>query len=303
LATKKKQKKSATQNPQGKKGKKKNTKRQSNGHFCWVCGEHKANEKFSGRGHATHMCKQCHALPVEERNEMVAVRKAENMAFRYLSEQEINWLRKKMNDPRPDVREAARAAHNFKFPRFERNQIKKGLTARSLEFYINAEVWNEYGDEIPVHMRFFMDSSGVIRRIDYNMPIGEQETELNIKQPDALKFLKAVVHQLDAPFWSEDLSDTGDHDYDPYDSYEDVGEDNNDETIDNEQEQLFEEREPICSLRMLLTKGLGENVQTFYNQLHEAPQDLFWSLMEWFEPDDEEELDFDHDYPDKNEDN
>ena len=103
------------------KKKKKRNRPKPSGHYCWVCGTHKPNEKFSGRGHATHMCKQCHALPVAERNEMVAVRKAENMAFRYLNEQDIKWLRKRMNDPRPEVREAAREAHHIKFPRYERS--------------------------------------------------------------------------------------------------------------------------------------------------------------------------------------
>lgn len=29
------------------------------GHYCRICGQHKANEKFSGRGHAAHICKAC----------------------------------------------------------------------------------------------------------------------------------------------------------------------------------------------------------------------------------------------------
>ena len=29
------------------------------GHYCRICGQHKANEKFSGKGHATHICKAC----------------------------------------------------------------------------------------------------------------------------------------------------------------------------------------------------------------------------------------------------
>ena len=35
------------------------------GHYCKVCGEYKANEKFSGKGHAAHICKTCAALPPE----------------------------------------------------------------------------------------------------------------------------------------------------------------------------------------------------------------------------------------------
>ena len=26
------------------------------GHYCKICGEYKANEKFSGKGHAAHIC-------------------------------------------------------------------------------------------------------------------------------------------------------------------------------------------------------------------------------------------------------
>ena len=33
------------------------------GYYCKVCGEYKANEKFSGKGHAAHICKKCAALP------------------------------------------------------------------------------------------------------------------------------------------------------------------------------------------------------------------------------------------------
>lgn len=29
------------------------------GHYCKVCGEYKANEKFSGKGHAAQICKSC----------------------------------------------------------------------------------------------------------------------------------------------------------------------------------------------------------------------------------------------------
>ena len=39
------------------------------GHYCKVCGEYKANEKFSGKGHATHICKACAQLPPEEQAE------------------------------------------------------------------------------------------------------------------------------------------------------------------------------------------------------------------------------------------
>ena len=264
------------------------------GHYCKVCGEHKANEKFSGKGHAAYICKACAAKSPAERNEDMTLNKIMGMAFRYLSEAEIKWLRGKMNDSRPEIREAAREAHSMKFPRYERNMAKKGLTARSLEFFIRGDVYDEYGDEIPVHARFFADNSGVLRRIDYDASQGEQETEIHIGQPAALKFLKAVVQQLDAPFWNEDLSDGGPDDYDDDDIYYD--EDDDEPDIDEEEEAEAApdpDREPIVYLRLVLNKG-GEKTQAFYNQLHDAPQNLYWSLMEWFEP--EEEYDEDEDY-------
>ncbi|WP_289189273.1 MULTISPECIES: hypothetical protein [Bacteroidales] len=34
-------------------------KKKRKGHYCRICGEYKANEKFSGNGHAQHICKAC----------------------------------------------------------------------------------------------------------------------------------------------------------------------------------------------------------------------------------------------------
>jgi len=42
--------------------KKKSSKSQrpkQRGHYCRVCGRRRANEKFSGKGHAAHICKDC----------------------------------------------------------------------------------------------------------------------------------------------------------------------------------------------------------------------------------------------------
>lgn len=34
-------------------------KKKRQGHYCRVCGRYRANEKFSGKGHARHICKDC----------------------------------------------------------------------------------------------------------------------------------------------------------------------------------------------------------------------------------------------------
>ena len=40
------------------------------GHYCHVCGRRRANERFSGKGHAKHICKDCdreHRATLRER--------------------------------------------------------------------------------------------------------------------------------------------------------------------------------------------------------------------------------------------
>lgn len=41
-------------------------RRSKRGHFCWCCGRMRANEQFSGRGHARHVCKECSKLGEED---------------------------------------------------------------------------------------------------------------------------------------------------------------------------------------------------------------------------------------------
>ena len=51
------------------------------GHYCKICGEHKANEKFSGKGHAAHICKSCAAMPLEERNQAMTLTRILNPRY------------------------------------------------------------------------------------------------------------------------------------------------------------------------------------------------------------------------------
>ena len=277
------------------------------GHFCRVCGEHKANEKFSGKGHAAHICKACASLPVAERNEMETLRKIEGMAFRHLNEQEIKWLRKKMDDLNPYIARAAKEAHGFKFPRYERNQIKKGLTAFSLELFIHGEIWDEYGDEVSVHALVELDDTGVLRRVDYNAPENERESEIAVEKHDARRFLKALIHQDDVLFWDEDLSDADPGDVDPYldilpecrPGYGEAEDTDEEESAATEAAPPADDRKPIWTLTLELNNG-EEKALAFYNQMHDAPQQLYWALMDWFDM--EAGGEYDDDYGDEDED-
>ena len=53
------------------------------GHYCKICGERKANEAFSGKGHANHVCKQCSSLPQERKNELQILNRLASAAMKY----------------------------------------------------------------------------------------------------------------------------------------------------------------------------------------------------------------------------
>lgn len=58
-------------------------KRKQQGHYCRICGEYKANEKFSGKGHARHICKQCQSLSEDVKADMVRCNEVERAVFKY----------------------------------------------------------------------------------------------------------------------------------------------------------------------------------------------------------------------------
>lgn len=58
-----------------KKRKRHRQKRQ--GHYCWCCDCYRPNEKFSGKGHGRHLCRDCRQLGPEELAYRQAVRDIE----------------------------------------------------------------------------------------------------------------------------------------------------------------------------------------------------------------------------------
>lgn len=70
-------------------------KKKRQGHYCRICGEYKANEKFSGKGHARHICKECQPLPEDVKADMVRCNEVERAAFKYpMSRQDWELLEK-----------------------------------------------------------------------------------------------------------------------------------------------------------------------------------------------------------------
>ena len=92
--------------------------RKSHGHYCKVCGQYRANEKFSGKGHAAHICKDCAKLSPAQRAEEMTLNRLFDLPW-YLSKEQIKWLRNRTHDSRPEVREAAQEQYDMRFKRYD----------------------------------------------------------------------------------------------------------------------------------------------------------------------------------------
>jgi hypothetical protein len=78
------------------------------GHYCRICGRQRPNEKFTGRGHRSHICEDCQRLP---REELGRIERLDEL-FRFLdqsniSAKNISRLETLKRDPNKEVRELA----------------------------------------------------------------------------------------------------------------------------------------------------------------------------------------------------
>lgn len=84
-------------------------KKKKRGHYCRICGASKANEAFSGKGHAKHICKECSSLPQERKNELQHINQIDRIAGKYpRSRQDWEFLEKmSKNKKYPEAAEFA----------------------------------------------------------------------------------------------------------------------------------------------------------------------------------------------------
>ena len=116
------------------------------GHYCKICGEYKANEKFSGKGHAAHICKTCSKLSAAEKAEAMTINRLMDFPMGRLSASDKKWLENRVHDHRPEVASIAREVYNAHFPYAERNKRKKRLLINTLVFELDhVTVYDELG--------------------------------------------------------------------------------------------------------------------------------------------------------------
>ena len=99
------------------------------GHYCKICGQIKSNEKFSGKGHKNHVCKSCSKLSQLEINELMHLKKIENIELSgfILSKANINMLKSySKNAKYPNVQKYAKQAlddYNERMEAYEEDKL------------------------------------------------------------------------------------------------------------------------------------------------------------------------------------
>ena len=171
------------------------------GHYCKVCGIRKSNESFSGKGHAAHICKACSRLSPVQQAEQMTLRRLENLPLRRLSESEMNWLKNRTHDHRPEVKSLACMVYAERFPRLARNQKKQELSIQALELSIDGGICDPYGE--PVYVKESYQVSRIPPAIIRTQEDGAPQT---IEPPSKIlaKLLKWTVHTLEIFWWGED---------------------------------------------------------------------------------------------------
>ena len=248
------------------------------GHYCKICGQYKANEKFSGKGHATHICKTCSKLSAAEKAEAQTITRLSNL-HGWLNDSEKKWLENRVRDRRPEVAALAREVYNIHFPYAERNARKKQLLINTLVFELNnATIYDGFGDEYPVNLRFTSNRlTNVLTMADLSASGTEQSITLEKKQ--MAKLLRWAIHTLEIFMWEED------YDLSP------------DEDLFEDDDLEAEEPEPDTKIywRVLLeyANKTSQEIVSYQDNLYDKPDELYFALREYFDPEpDESEEEF-----------
>jgi len=78
------------------------------GHYCWMCGRVRSNERFSGKGRRRHLCKECASRPRQERECIRALKDINSyLDQKNISDNNIARLKYLCEFPDPDIRQRA----------------------------------------------------------------------------------------------------------------------------------------------------------------------------------------------------
>jgi len=143
------------------------------GHFCYICQRVRANERFSGRGHRDHVCKDCARLPRETRKELEILSELERMLHQsHISERNQDRLLSLTQHPAPKVVRTATVllepARSYPFRRRRLVRLRRNPDLlRRLITELPAGMWEgyvgRYGDSLE-------DPGELLRGFDSGLP-------------------------------------------------------------------------------------------------------------------------------------
>lgn len=241
------------------------------GHYCKVCGCYRANEKFTGKGHAAHICKQCAQLSASKRAQR--------------------------------IKENREPLFRFDADRNARNQLKKQLIINYLTFEIMTDVYDSYGDCVPENCVF------EIERVPGRLYLHQAGETQQKQMKNASKTLRWLVHTLEVFDWCEwdgsivvEADDIPAHQNKKETSDSNVlDEEDNDADEDDFTFELFDDLNEDCYSESHPSKDNSTWSMTItyshhwkqefwsYGELPEPAFEFYEHLMAYFEPVDDEE--------------
>ncbi|MFI3326977.1 MAG: hypothetical protein R3Y35_12535 [Clostridia bacterium] len=237
------------------------------GHYCKICGEHKANEKFSGKGHSNHICKSCSKLSAERKSELMALTKIHNMSLKYINETDKKWLKNKTRDKRESVRTLAEEVYNAKFPFEERNRKKKSLRLNEFEVAFRFPLWEEFADDIEVKSKYKLNrETGVLEWLN---EITGKTKFVELEKSEVNAFFKWMINDLEVFCWDKDYNLENDDDL--LDSFFDL--------------PKIENVEPYWEVLLKYADETEQNIQSYNTELYENIYELYMRLLDYFEED------------------
>ena len=186
------------------------------------------------------------------------------------------------NDKCPEVADTAREVYNVCFPHAERNAMKKQLVINTLSFELHTEVYDGYGDIEMADRRFTIDrKTRVLTMTDFQSEDGEQSVTLEGGQ--MAKLLRYIVHSLEIFMWEQDYCLNPDEDDFFTDIFPEEGVCVDD--LEEEEEALPTEPEgrPFWQVRVEYSNHTIQNISSYDDYLPERPEELYFSLLEYFE--------------------
>jgi hypothetical protein len=109
------------------------------GHHCRICGRTRANEKFSGRGHRDHICKDCQRMPREQRDRIERLDELRDFLDQSnISAKNIERLKALATHSDPEVRTLAGLVLNLALVHPHKRRRWRHLAARQKDLFHRA---------------------------------------------------------------------------------------------------------------------------------------------------------------------